>query len=248
MSQSARLVADPVEEPLDFSRRWTGAELMDDPSCDEGLLLRTVIQFETINRLISRYQSVLARYVVRDMAADPSRTYHLIDVGAGGCDIAAWLLRRAQRDGGKLRITALDGDPRTVRFARDRYGALPGLSIACADVMDLERFGPADYVFSNHVLHHLPDVVIPPFLALMQRVAARRWIVSDLKRSPWSYLGFQVFGRFFRGSFAFEDGKRSIRRGFRPDDFLEYAAVAGLSGRITVEQMAPGRLVVTGSR
>jgi 2-polyprenyl-3-methyl-5-hydroxy-6-metoxy-1,4-benzoquinol methylase len=235
-----------MRDRLDFSHRWLGEELMDDPVCDETKLLRTIRQFTTINRLVSRYRSILYHTVLRDMAKDPKRTYHLIDVGAGGCDITCWLLQQAKRRSLSLRVTAIDGDPRTVAFARRQCGSVAGLTIEHADLMDLPRFTPADYIFSNHVLHHLPDAIIPSVLALMQASASRRWIVSDLYRSPWAYLGFQILGRFFRGSFAFEDGKRSIRRSLILSEVNHFAHLAGISDSVQVRRLMPGRLLITG--
>ncbi len=231
---------------LDFSRRWTGVEVMDDPACDTRRLLRTVAQFRVINRLVSRYRSILTRYVLADMRRDPGRTYHLIDVGAGGCDIADWLLTQAERRGWRLRVTAIDSDRRTVRFARACYGRRPGLTIARADLADLPRFGPADFVFSNHVLHHLPDAAIPDALAAMDRAATRIWLVSDLRRSRAAYHAFGLLGPWFRDSFAYEDGRRSIRRGFIAQELQAHARAAGLLDRVTIERLCPGRLLLVG--
>ena len=236
-----------MRDRLDFSRRWLGEELMDDPACDEAKLLRTIRQFTTINRLVSRYRSILYHTVLRDMAKDPKRTYHLIDIGAGGCDIACWLLRQAARRSLSLRVTAIDGDPRTVAFARSQCGVVAGLTIEHAYLMDLPQFAPVDYVFSNHVLHHLPDAIIPSVFALMQATAERRWIVSDLYRSPLAYLGFQFLGRFFRGSFAFEDGKRSIRRSLILSEVEHFAHLAGIFEKVQVRRLMPGRLLITGA-
>ena len=181
------------------------------------------------------------------MERDRGRDYHLVDLGAGGCDIPVWLLRTAERRRIDVRVTALDGDPRAVAFARARYGNIDRLTIQTGDLMSMDQFGPVDYIFTNHVLHHLPDDLIPDVLRKMQQTARRRWIVSDLKRSAWSYAGFQVLGRFFRNSFAFEDGKRSIRRGFVASDFQRYLKDADLQDLAHVMTLVPGRMVMVGT-
>jgi len=236
-----------AEEHRDFSRRWMGAELMDDPFCDEAQLLRTLSQFSVMNRLVSRYRSILHRTVLRDMANHPQRAYHLVDAGAGGCDIPVWLLRQAKRRGLILRVTAIESDSRTVNYARNVYAGIEGLTIEQADLMDLPRFAPVDYIFSNHVLHHLPDAIIPEVFSLMHKTAIQKWIVSDLYRSTWAYAGFQLLGRCFHGSFTFEDGKRSIRRSFVESEIRQFAQVAGLAQNIHVERLLPGRMLILGS-
>lgn len=230
--------------PPDFSRRWTGAELMDDPACDETQLLRTVDQFESINFWVSRYRSILTRWVLDDMR--PGIPARLVDLGAGGCEIAAWLLRAAARRGLTLTVIALDPDPRIASHARKKRQDTPGLEILEGDTAQLAEVGPVDYLFCNHVLHHIPDAAIPGVLRNIARAVTRRWIVSDLLRSRWAWLGFQAFGRCYRNSFAFEDGLRSIRRGFTVGELLAHARIADLGDRAIVVQKIPGRLVMLG--
>lgn len=233
---------------MNFKTRWPGPELMDDPACDEVLLLRTVDQFRSINRLVGRYRTVLKRLVLDDMAREPERDYHFMDLGAGGCDIPVWLLGAARRRGFKLRVTALDGDERIMAHARRRCAGIDGLEIHHARISELHRYGPVDYLYMNHVLHHLPDEMIPGVLRDLHQVARRGWIVSDLLRSPWAYLGFHFLGAFYRRSFAFEDGRRSIRRGFTPPELMAYAKAAGLAEKVNIQVLTPGRLILSGRR
>ena len=242
-------MSDPAEtRAWDFSRRWTGSELMDDPACSKEKLLRTVDQFRLLNRLVSGYRGILGRQVLDDMARRPERECHLVDLGAGGCDIAVWLLGAARRRGLRLRVTALDGDPRLVRHALRQYGSVPGLDIREADLLSMGDHGPVDYIFTQHVLHHLPDEIIPRVLRKMHDTAARRWIVSDLHRSAWTYAGFHLIGPWFRRSFIFADGKRSIHRSFTRPELQAHAAAAGLADCTRVTLASPVRLLLVGEK
>jgi 2-polyprenyl-3-methyl-5-hydroxy-6-metoxy-1,4-benzoquinol methylase len=228
-----------------FARRWIGDELMDDPRCDDRLLFRTYDQLALLNRLVARYRSILSRYVLRDMARNRSRAYRLIDLGAGGCDIARWLLAAAARRGVRLEVIAIDGDPRAIAYARSR-GVPAGLRVECADLRDMARWSPADYVFCNHVLHHLSDEALPQAIGLMDRAATRLWLAADLRRSRLSYAAFHLLAPLLRDSFAFEDGKRSIRRGFQPAELLAAARAAQPRAAVRVERLIPGRLLLVG--
>ena len=236
-------MAEPVRGFPDFSQRWTGQEEMDSPTCDEARLLRTVDQFASINFWVSRYRYILRRWILAGLAS--GETAHLIDFGAGGCEIAVWLLHEARQRGIQLQVTALDPDARILAHAHKRFGHEKGLTLiegGLESFVDME----ADFVFCNHVLHHLPDDEVPELFAAMDIVATRRWIVSDLRRSRAAYAGFQLFGRFYRDSFAFEDGKRSILRGFTPGELRQHLGFVALGGRARVHALLPGRLVVVG--
>ena len=93
---------------LDFSRRADLTERMDEPDCCETMLFRTLDQFRLVNRAFSRYTTLLNRYVGQEMCKAPEREYCLIDLGAGGCDIARWLTRQTRRRHLRLRVLAVD--------------------------------------------------------------------------------------------------------------------------------------------
>ncbi|MCC5844741.1 MAG: FAD-dependent monooxygenase [Verrucomicrobia bacterium] len=223
--------------PPDFSRRATEAERMDSPDCDPAQLNRTLDQFHQINRLFSRARGLLTETVLADM--QPGRAFHLVDLGAGACDLPVWLLRAAKRKNLDLHITAVDADPRAVHYARTRHGDVSGLTILQADALNLTALEPFDYLFANHFLHHLPDAAVEKLINDAARHCRRGFVFSDLRRSRWSYRGFSLFARVYRHSFARADGLLSIRKGFQPHDFPP-------SPRFTVRTRLPGRIQLLG--
>jgi 2-polyprenyl-3-methyl-5-hydroxy-6-metoxy-1,4-benzoquinol methylase len=219
-------------------------ELMDAPDCSEDQLLRTVRQFASINRLFSRYRTVFKRWVIADMLREPGREYHLLDMGAGGCDIAVWMLSAARRLGLNLRVTACDADPRIVRYARATHGATAGLTVLERDARKGSTEGVFDYLFANHFLHHLADDEIVNLIRRWAPRVRRRMVFGDLRRSLVAYLGFSLVSHVYRGSFVREDGLISIRRGFVSSELENFAESALPVKRSTVYQLRPGRLVL----
>ncbi|WP_372846001.1 methyltransferase domain-containing protein [Pontiella sp.] len=228
----------------DLSSRATVRELMDEPDCDEARLLRTVRQFSAINRLVGRYRTILRKTVLADMLNEPDREYHLVDMGAGGCDIDVWLLRAARKRGLKLRITACDIDERIIGYARSEYGDEPGLTIQNRDLLAGSAPASVDYVFANHFLHHLTDGQIVGLIRKWAPQVRRSMVFSDLHRLRSAYVGYAAFALFFPKSFARVDGLISIRRGFVPGDLTALAKQALPAGLFTVERYTPGRLVL----
>jgi 2-polyprenyl-3-methyl-5-hydroxy-6-metoxy-1,4-benzoquinol methylase len=228
----------------DFSTRSEMAELMDDPRCSEEFLLRTLQQFASINRLFSRYRTILKRWVLADMLKSSEKAYHLVDMGAGGCDIAVWLLHTAGKLGLNLRITACDLDPRIIDYAHATYGHIDGLTIRQMDLLAGGFDGPVDFVFANHFLHHLTNDNIIDLIRLWQPQVRHRMILSDLERNRFSYVGFSFFARLYCNSFARSDGLISIQRGFRAGALEALAREALGDGSCCVHRLAPGRLTL----
>ena len=123
---------------VDFSKRADLVEEMDRLDSSQDRLRRTLTQFQLVNRIFSRYRSVLTRSVLRDMAKDGSRSYRLADLGAGGCDIARWLIRRCRERGLRLAISAVEHDPRVARHARAANAGYPEIQVVEGNALDGE--------------------------------------------------------------------------------------------------------------
>ena len=139
----------------------------------------------------------------------------LLDVGTGTGDIPERLVRLAARAGVTLRVVGLDGRIELVKATRE--WPTPGI---CGDALALPFASASfDCVLASQVVHHFTRVEALHLLREMHRVAKRRVIVSDLRRS-WTAaaglwlvsfpLGFHPVSR--------HDGVVSILRGFDGPD------------------------------
>ena len=145
--------------PRTRSRKWTG------PDCDPAGSDRTYAQFAAgqPGRL------GLARHLPAACSGRASAIEHpatLLDIGSGGGDVPRMLARWAARDGLRLRITAIDPDPRASRLrhraaARPRDGVPAGLQLGTGR----RRASVSTLVVSNHVLHHLTAAELAGLLA-----------------------------------------------------------------------------------
>ena len=225
--------------PFIFKHRDTDLrEEMDDPDCDPVALQRTYRFFVHINKLLANWKTLFHVYIA-PLCQDASRTYTLLDVGAGGGDVACYLDQLARRQGIQLHITAIDPEPRAHAYMQQL--TLPNtITFRCCHLHDLVVAGEQfDFVISNHVLHHLQEDEVAALCSDAGAVATQRVIFNDLVRSEWAWLLFAV-GTWgvFRRSFIRADGLRSLRRSFTP---AELAALVPETWQ--VEQLFPFRLV-----
>ncbi len=230
-----------------MARRCRAAEWMDEPSSDPRKLARTLRQFRLINLFLGHPRSLLRNRFLRRMRQQPGRVYRLLDVGAGGCDLDRWLVRRCRREGLRLRITCLDHDPRVVAFARRACRGYPEIRVMEGSSRDLPRGPRYDFIFAYHFLHHLPDGEILPTLRLIEERSRLGYLLIDLHRSRLAWLGYSLLARvFLHRSFALEDGRLSICKSFHPRELEGYRARLAAPQRARVLRLAFWHLGLAG--
>ena len=226
-------------------RNTTDKEKMDRADADLNQLLRTIRQFNLINLIFSASRRLIRDHFFSLMGREPERVYTLLDVGAGGCDIAMWAVREARKRGLKLIITALDYDTRIHPFTSQTIRDYPEIRLVTGNALDLSQWEPFDFVFSNHFMHHLD---LDEIDTLLQQVLAKTrlaFVMNDLKRSNLAYVCCTVFiGLLTRRSFAFSDGRLSIRRAFKPDELQDFLKNKFPNKTISVITTFPERVVL----
>ena len=230
----------------DLSRRAAIPELMDNPDSDLRRLERTLKQLGFINRFFTGTRALLKEAVLKPMMQHPNRRYHLVDLGAGGCDTMIWLLDAAAKRQLDLHVTACDHDPRVIRFAQARAGQREDLTILRRDVMALDDLHPVDVIYANHLLHHLTNDRIAQLLTYLAGFEKTVVVMSDIRRCWLTYAAYYLLTTvFYRNSFARYDGLLSIRKGFRVDELRAVTGAACASGPpFHVGRRFPGRVIL----
>lgn len=202
-------------------RRRRGIEHLDDPSTDPALRERSLRDVRRANLVLGGTWAVLAELsrALGSLGSDCT----LLDVGTGLADIPDAARRRASRRGVRLVAYGVD---EAATLARVSAALLDGS--VCADVRQLPfADSSVDVVTCSQLLHHFPDAELTVVLRELHRVARKRVIVSDIRRSwiaaagfwlvTWP-LGFHPVSR--------HDGFVSVLRGFVPDELARHVLEA----------------------
>src|SRR5208283_1188718 len=241
--------------PFPSKRRRSGLrELMDDPRSDRSRLLATLDQFRITNLLFSRSRGLLSRHVIRDMkrlkcGAPAHGPFTVLEVGAGGCDMAIWLARTCHARGVPAHITCIDNDPRIGRHARRRImasGVSDRVTFQRFSAFDLDQLPDFDYIICGNTLHHFTEDQTRSLFRLMARKATRKFVASDLERSSLAWIAYWAFSTIFlHGSFARPDGLLSIARAFVRSELQALMPLDAVRP-LRVVRMFPARLCVIG--
>lgn len=227
--------------------RYNGPELMDNLGADSENLHKTLDDFQIINKLFSRSQFVLSKYIFKDILRENRDKITLLDIGSGGGDIDRWFVKRARSKEISATVLGIDHDQRSIDYAVKRCSTFPEISFIKMDAFDLEKnVIKHDYIIANHFLHHLDNGKIPQFIYNVNNMAKRGFLINDLLRSKMSYILFYLLFPFFsRSSFTWKDGLMSILKGFTCEEMNGLVRGAGLTADVKVFTLIPGRIIVT---
>jgi len=190
-------------------------ELLDNPAVDPVVRERSHLDIVRANKLLGGARAALLALgpAFDEIAAEKGKggCATLLDVGTGLGDIAFHAREVARRRGVRLHTLGLDGVPTLLAGARSQLaGAI------CGDALSLP-FADAsiDFVLCSQLLHHFSEPNAARLIGELDRVAARRVVISDLRRSWLAATGFWMasvalgFHPITR-----HDGTVSVLRGF----------------------------------
>jgi SAM-dependent methyltransferase len=191
-----------------------GEELLDDPTADSGLALRSLRDVALANLFFGGRLVVLRAFqpIFDEWSRTPQTSPRtVLDLGTGLADIPAAVVRAGQRRGIAVQSLGLERTASLARAANEQcHTALVG------DAMQLP-FADAsvDVVMCSQVLHHFDGEPAHQLLRECTRVARHAVIVADLRRS-WLAVGGLWSGSFVLGfhPVSRHDGMLSVLRGY----------------------------------
>jgi ubiquinone/menaquinone biosynthesis C-methylase UbiE len=143
-------------------------------------------------------------------------TISVLDVGAGGCDLAAAISMLHPG----IHITALDLNKRAGEYSKRRH---PHISVVHGSVLDLPfEQRSFDIVHASLFLHHFTEEELHSVLNAIYTVARCGVVINDLRRTVFSYYAMILLTRLFsRSAMVKNDGPISVRRGFTRDELVQ---------------------------
>jgi len=223
-----------------LEQRLIAEELMDDPALDAGTYHAVLRDLARVNTVTLARRATL-RFM--DRALGDRKSFSLLDVGYGDGDMLRAIADWANRRGKTPRLVGIDLNSRSEQAASAATD--PGLPIEyrTGDYADLagERF---DCVISSLVAHHMTRDQLLAFLRFMESEAQCGWFINDLHRHGFAYTAYPLLARLARWHpIVQHDGRMSIARSYRPDEWPAILNEAGVAGA-RVFRAFPFRLCV----
>jgi SAM-dependent methyltransferase len=221
-------------------RRLT-EELMDDPDLPEAEYRALLADLARVNTLTLAARPTSG---FLDRALGARQHFTLLDVGFGHGDMLRHIARWACRRGKAARLVGVDINPRSEPVAREATDPSLPITYITGDYADLAGEG-FDCVVSSLVAHHMTGEQLQAFIRFMEEETTRGWLVNDLHRHTFSYLGYPLLARLMRAHpIVCADGQTSIARAYRPGEWRALLAQAGVP-EARIERWFPFRLCVS---
>jgi 2-polyprenyl-3-methyl-5-hydroxy-6-metoxy-1,4-benzoquinol methylase len=223
-----------------LTERSQAEELMDDPALGAETFHAVLADLAKVNRITLAHRPTLS---FLERAIGRLSSFRLLDVGFGDGDmlraIAAWAGRR----GIAAELTGIDLNPRSQAAAEARPSPGAPIQYLSGDYAELAG-GRFDCVISSLVAHHMSRDQLVAFLRFMEAEAAAGWFVNDLHRHSFAYSTWPLLASTMGWHpIVRTDGHTSIARSFRPAEWRELLAEAGIR-QASVRRWFPFRLCV----
>jgi SAM-dependent methyltransferase len=203
-------------------QRRRGYEILDDPQVDDKLRARSLADVARSNTIFGGSRAVLAE-LESVLASNGAKSVSLLDVGTGIGDIPAHVRETWGARG--LDVTTFGVDISACLLHQAREG---GLLPICADARGLPIASKSiDIVICSQTLHHFESRDAVTVLRELDRIARKRVIVSDLRRSWLAAAGIWLasYPLHFH-PVSRHDGVVSVLRGFTPGELSQLVRTA----------------------
>jgi len=218
-------------------------EIMDGDDFSRAELERNLSDLARYHRCTGGLRRLLRALRAMTQGFRPGAGIAILDVGAGGGDVARGVASWARRQGWVPTVVAVDLSRRILEAGRSRDGSggEPRWCLADARVLPC-RDRAFDVAYSSLVLHHLDGISIEAVLAEMGRVTRLGFVVSDLRRSALALASVWALTRLTtRNRLTLNDGPLSVRRALTMGEMRDLAARAG----VRVVRDGPARMLLT---
>lgn len=233
-----------------LASRHRQSELMDDPALDHDAHRHALESLGRINWLSQSDKSVWAVILRQARAQKQGRPLTILDIAAGGGDLAIRLAGLAKRDDVSVAIDGCDISPTALKYATNQAtdAKLNNVKFTqCNALQDPFPQPKYDIVMCSLFLHHLTEEDAVLLLQRMKTAATQLVLVDDLRRTRFGYwlawLGCRILTRCH---VVHVDGPMSVEGAFTTREAKLMATQAGLTNAVIIHRW-PQRFRLTWS-
>ena len=222
-------------------------ELLDVDEAPFTEVLDSLADVRRVNKYLSGYKVLL--FHVRKFLKQQSleKEFLILDLATGSADQPIAIIKMMRRLGIKVRIVALDINPKMLKHAREETRGYPEISLVQADI-HAPPFGENsfDLVVNSLSLHHFTRDEAVNILRAAYLMGRRGFVINDLHRSRLAYVTIYILTRLLtKNRLTRYDAPVSVMNAFIPSEMSEMAKDAGVK-QFEVHRHFPYRIGLVG--
>ena len=217
-------------------------EMMDSDDLDPLVYARVLSDLAMVNTVTMARQPTLnfLKRVIQRFGPAPLK---ILDVGYGDGDMLRKIAQWGIQQDITVRLVGIDLNPKSAANARAATPSNLEVDYRTGDYATLKDEG-FDVVISSLVAHHMTPDQLTVFLHFMAAAAGKGWLINDLHRHGFAYLGYPLLATLMRWHpIVRHDGQLSIARSYRLAEWPAILETADIKGA-RVFRAFPFRLCV----
>jgi SAM-dependent methyltransferase len=217
----------------DFSKRSGEQEWMDDLNSSGEVIVQTLKELDTINRLLGGNHISLDG-LQKLLAKHPEKRNEKIviaDIGCGGGDIMKLLARWGRKNNLQLELIGIDANPHVLEYARENTRGFPEITFLETDIRsDSFSRQTFDIIHTSLFTHHFSSEELIAFYSQWKAQVRMGIINNDLHRHWFAYHSIDWLTRLFsRSPMVKYDARLSVLRSFLRSELQEILHAAEIS-------------------
>ncbi|MDE0597663.1 methyltransferase domain-containing protein [Dokdonia genika] len=210
---------------MNFNKRSTAPELMDDAELPEAELRLALKDLAVVNKYLGGNQITITALEGMITSQPDKKLWRVMDVGCGDGEVLRQIARHFKNLDYKIEFIGLDINEKSIARARKKSEGISHLTFSTQNILTLDAAtAGCDIILCTLTMHHFTDQQICTFIKTFVQLASTGVIINDLQRSKIAYRLFQLFsGIFMKSKIAKYDGKVSIARAFKKEELETYS-------------------------
>ncbi|WP_291779092.1 methyltransferase domain-containing protein [Cecembia sp.] len=199
-----------------FSKRSLKKEWMDDLEAEGEVLVQTLKELKTINKLLGG-NKVTTSALKKIVSNHPKKNYIIADIGCGGGDMIRIMANWAKKEGIHCQFIGVDANPNIIQTAKENLKDLHNVVFVCQNVFD-EAFlkDKVDIITCTLFTHHFTDRELVSLFQNFMLKSSLGMVINDLHRHPLAYYSIRLLTQLFSKSpMVKNDGPLSVLRSFQ---------------------------------
>jgi 2-polyprenyl-3-methyl-5-hydroxy-6-metoxy-1,4-benzoquinol methylase len=212
-----------------FTSRSVQKEIMDDLDVDGPILVQTLKELKTINKLLGGNQ-VTTSALKKITDAYPNRMFTIADIGCGGGDMIRVMADWAKAQKVNCQFIGIDANPNTIAAAKDNLEDLENVFFHVQNVFEKSFLDQeVDIITCTLFTHHFTEKELIALFNNFTNKAKLAIVINDLHRHPLAFYSIKLLTSLFSKSpMVKNDGPLSVLRSFRKKEIEDLMKASGL--------------------